>query len=170
MGEIGARGRIDLPVFSPSLKSKRMESRTCTILLAEDNPGDVFLVRRALNESFRQPDFTYTLQLANDGEEAIQWLERSEANQDKVDLVLLDLNLPRRDGIEVLGRLHTMPHLSLTPTIVMTSSDSPKDRDRCMALGASHYFHKPTELASFMEIGKIARHLIEHSPIAETQP
>ena len=161
MGGISARSGIDLPVYSQRLKSESMHSRSYTILLAEDNPGDVFLVRRALNESFRQPEAAYTLQHAKDGEEAIQWLERSEANQDKLDLILLDLNLPRRDGIEVLGRVHAMPHLSLIPTIIMTSSDSPRDRERCMALGATHYFQKPTELASFMEIGKIAMHLIK---------
>ena len=161
MGGIEARRRSNIPVYDLSLKS--MDSKICKILLAEDNPGDVFLVRRALNEALKIPEFSYTLQLAKDGEEAIRLLERSEADLDRIDLVLLDLNLPRRNGVEVLGHLNALPHLGSTPTIIMTSSDSPVDRERCLDLGASYYFRKPTELASFMEIGKIALNLIERA-------
>lgn len=130
-------------------------------MLAEDNPGDVFLVKRALNEHLANGENSFTLMLAKDGEEAIRILEQAEAGQEAIDLMLIDLNLPRRDGGEVLARLRKMHHLAGIPVIVMTSSDSPRDRERCMGLGANHYFQKPTELNGFMEIGKIVAGLID---------
>lgn len=136
-----------------------MMAKDWKIILAEDNPGDVFLVRRALNEHLKGPLDSFTLTVVKDGEEAIQMLDKSEASGETLDLMLLDLNLPRRDGAEVLARLRSLTHLSGTPVIMMTSSDSPRDWERCMALGANRYFQKPAELKRFMEIGKIVADL-----------
>jgi CheY-like chemotaxis protein len=138
-----------------------MVDKTRKIILAEDNPGDVFLVRRALNQHLAKGENSFTLLLAKDGEEAIRILEQAEEGQDPIDLMLIDLNLPRRDGGEVLNRLRKMHHLAGIPVIVMTSSDSPHDRKRCMELGANRYFQKPTELNRFMEIGRIVADLID---------
>jgi CheY-like chemotaxis protein len=123
------------------------------LLLVEDNPGDVYLIRRALDAQA----LAYDLSVASDGEEAIRYLEESEAADRAIDLVLLDLNLPRRGGIEVLMRIRTSPSFAKVPTLLLTSSDSPQDRERSFRLGASAYFRKPSNLADFMKIGEMVK-------------
>ena len=127
------------------------------VLLAEDNPGDVFLIRRALDGQ----QLAYELLVAKDGEEAINYVTEAAAGTRKIDLLVLDLNLPKRDGAEVLGRLRSHSSLAGLPVILLTSSDSPRERERCLALGASRYVQKPSNLAAFMEIGQIAKQLVE---------
>jgi CheY-like chemotaxis protein len=134
-----------------------MTEEKLMVLLAEDNPGDVFLIRRALDG---QP-LLYELILAKDGEEAINYLEQAATGARKIDLLLLDLNLPRHDGAEVLAYLRSHSSLANVPVVLLTSSDSPQDRERCLSLGASRYFQKPSNLTAFMEIGQIAKQLIE---------
>ena len=136
-----------------------MKQDKITVVLAEDNPGDIFLIRRALNAQ----GFAYDLLAARDGEEAIQYVAEAAAGTRKIDLLLLDLNLPRHDGTEVLACLRAHPNLASVPVILLTSSDSPKDRERCLALGASRYFQKPSNLAAFMEIGTIVKEVIEQN-------
>jgi CheY-like chemotaxis protein len=119
------------------------------ILLAEDNDGDVFLVRRALQKRGLSHDLVVT----HNGEEALAWLAANTGPQP--DLILLDLNLPRIDGGQVLSHIRKSDAFSRTPIIVLTSSDSPKDRQMAMDLGANLYFRKPTDLASFMDLGRI---------------
>jgi len=124
------------------------------ILLAEDNEGDVFLVRRALAKRGLEHELVVT----HNGEEALGWLD-AHAGEEKRDsaphLILLDLNLPRIDGGQVLSHIRKSDSFSRTPVIVLTSSDSPKDRQMAMELGANLYFRKPTDLASFMDLGRI---------------
>jgi two-component system, chemotaxis family, response regulator Rcp1 len=124
------------------------------ILLAEDNEGDVFLVRRALAKR----GLAHELVVAHNGEEALVWLD-SHAGQDRRDdapaLILLDLNLPRVDGGQLLSHIRKSDSFCRTPVIVLTSSDSPKDRQMALELGANLYFRKPTDLASFMDLGRI---------------
>ena len=134
-----------------------MPENRMTVVLAEDNPGDVFLIRRALDGQ----RLLYELLVAKDGEEAITYVGQAAAGTRKIDLLLLDLNLPRHDGAEVLARLRSHSSLANVPVILLTSSDSPQDRERCLALGASRYFQKPSNLAAFMEIGQIAKQLVE---------
>ena len=136
-----------------------MTQEKLMILLAEDNPGDVFLIRRALDGQ----KFLYELLLAKDGEEAIGYVRQAAAGTRKIDLLLLDLNLPKHDGAEVLTRLRSYSRLANLPVILLTSSDSPQDRERCLALGANRYFQKPSNLAAFMQIGEIAKQLVEQS-------
>ena len=133
-----------------------MTQQIYNVVLAEDNPGDVFLIRRALDGQ----QIPYELLVAKDGEEAIQCVAEAAAGRRHIDLLLLDLNLPRHDGGEVLARLRSHLNLREIPVILLTSSDSPQDRERCLSLGANHYFQKPSNLAAFMEIGKIAKELI----------
>ncbi len=124
------------------------------ILLAEDNDGDVFLVRRALEKR----GLAHELLLAHNGEEALDWLDShsgAEAQESALDLILLDLNLPRVDGGQLLSHIRKSNSFSRTPVIVLTSSDSPKDRQMALELGANLYFRKPTDLASFMDLGRI---------------
>ncbi len=127
------------------------------IVLAEDNPGDVFLIRRALDGQ----RLSYELIVVKDGEEAIDCVTEAAAGVRKIDLLLLDLNLPRHDGSEVLTRIRGHSSLAKVPVVLLTSSDSPKDRERCLSLGANRYFQKPSNLAAFMEIGKLVKDLIE---------
>jgi chemotaxis family two-component system response regulator Rcp1 len=122
------------------------------ILLAEDNDGDVFLVRRAL----ARRALLHELFVTHNGEEALAWLaEHAEPRSLAPDLILLDLNLPRIDGAQVLSHLRKSDSFSCIPVIVLTSSDSPKDRQMALDLGANLYFRKPTDLASFMDLGRI---------------
>jgi CheY-like chemotaxis protein len=138
-----------------------MSERKLIFVLAEDNPGDVFLIRRALDEQ----RLYYQLAVVTDGEEAIRFVLAAAASEDQIDLVLLDLNLPRRDGSEVLTEMRNCPGLAAVPTVVITSSDSPDDRERALRLGANHFFHKPSDLMKFMDIGRVVRELIEKAPL-----
>src|SRR5437899_11712266 len=93
--------------------------RCIRILLAEDNDGDIFLIRRALDMHIGP----YSLLLAKDGEEAMQVLEQASAEEGALpDFAVLDLNLPRRTGIQVLERLRSMPKCAAAPVIIFTSS------------------------------------------------
>ena len=152
MGRIGAGGGIDVLLCGSGVAwGISMTQEKLTVLLAEDNPGDVFLVRRALDGQ----GLWYELLVAKDGEEAINYVGQAADGTRKIDLLLLDLNLPRHDGAEVLAHLRGHSSLANVPVILLTSSDSPQDRERCLALGASRYFQKPSNLAAFMEIGLI---------------
>jgi CheY-like chemotaxis protein len=128
-----------------------------TILLAEDNPGDVFLVRRALEYHHVSHD----LVLAKDGEEAIGLVRRAEAGEIRLDLMLLDLNLPRYDGGQIVAAARSGIRLGKTPIILLTSSDSPHDQFRLTELGANLYFRKPSDLKSFMEVGQMVKNVME---------
>jgi CheY-like chemotaxis protein len=131
------------------------------ILLAEDNDGDVFLVRRALEKR----GLLHELVVAHNGEEALAWLDGHEKNRDAAPhLILLDLNLPRVDGLQILSHVRKSDSFSCTPVIVLTSSDSPKDRQMALEFGANLYFRKPTDLASFMDLGRIIEDLLKTNP------
>jgi chemotaxis family two-component system response regulator Rcp1 len=129
------------------------------ILLAEDNDGDIFLVRRALEKR----GVPHQLTVARNGEEALELLERAEngPSSEAPKLILLDLNLPKIDGTQVLSRLRKTSAFSGTPVIVLTSSDSPKDRESALALGANVYFRKPTDLQSFMHLGAVVEMVLK---------
>jgi CheY-like chemotaxis protein len=131
-----------------------MKATKNIILLAEDNDGDVFLVRRALEKR----GLSHELVVAHNGEEAMLWLNANAGQEERhvtPNLILLDLNLPRVDGGQLLSHIRKTDTFSRTPVIVLTSSDSPKDRQMAMDLGANLYFRKPTDLASFMDLGRI---------------
>jgi DNA-binding response OmpR family regulator len=134
------------------------------ILLAEDNSGDIFLVRRALVKQHIHCD----LIIIDDGEAAMRYLDSVDASQephDCPDLILLDLNLPKRSGSQILERLKDSPSCRNVPVIVLTSSDSPRDRMEALRLGAAHYFCKPTDLAEFMALGKVIQDIISRHSI-----
>lgn len=129
------------------------------ILLAEDNSGDVFLVQRALQTHRIDCEIT----VLEDGEAATQYLsinERSDDPQSRLDLILLDLNLPRCSGSEILQQLRLSTHWRDTPVIILTSSDSPSERADALRSGATHYFCKPTDLAGFMSLGQVVKNVM----------
>jgi CheY-like chemotaxis protein len=147
------------PVFnSVGQENQGVGQRCVRILLAEDNDGDIFLIRRALDMHIGP----YDLLLAKDGEEAMNVLERAGADNCAAgpDFAVLDLNLPRRTGIQVLERLRNIPKCARAPVIIFTSSDSPQDRSEAFRLGANRYFKKPTDLAGFMKIGEMVRDIL----------
>lgn len=125
------------------------------IVLVEDNEGDVFLVRRALNRNA----VPYELRLARNGEDALGIVAESGAGQ-RPDIFILDLNLPRFSGSEVLTQIRANPAFHDTPVMVLTSSDSSRDRVRALELGADRYFCKPTDLTAFMGLGRIIQETI----------
>ena len=131
-----------------------------TLLLVEDNPADVFLVREAMREEGLDGDF----RIVEDGEKAIAFIDRvDQTGEAPPELLLLDLNVPRRTGDEVLERIRKSPKCVNTAIVVITSSDSPQDRQRAKDLGADEYFRKPANLTQFMELGKLARRVSEKS-------
>lgn len=117
------------------------------ILLVEDNPGDVMLVQLALERAGSDA----SLRVARDGDEALEILEATDPAE-LPDLVLLDLNLPRVDGRQVLSRLKQDDDLSAVPVVVLSSSDAPGDV--CMAYRhyANSYVTKPVEMEDFFEL------------------
>jgi CheY-like chemotaxis protein len=134
------------------------------IVLAEDNPADVYLVREALTMS---APGGFDLTVVGDGEEALMLVERTQAAQPP-DLIILDLNLPKNDGADVLRFIRENEHLRKVPVVVLTSSDSPRDRQMVERLGGNYYITKPSDLDTFLALG---RRLIEiaHNPFGRTQ-
>jgi two-component system, chemotaxis family, response regulator Rcp1 len=127
--------------------SSLVSAKTVQIFIVEDNFGDVLLVREALKES----SLRFELQHAADGEEAIQAITKDRI---KPDLVLLDINLPKRDGWEVLDELRSNAETRNVPVVVLSSSGSPEDRDRASRNVPSIYIQKPTNLDDFLAVGK----------------
>jgi two-component system, chemotaxis family, response regulator Rcp1 len=134
------------------------------MVLVEDNRGDVFLVRTAL----REHGLEHQLRVLTDGEEALRYVDSVEAEGKAPDLVLLDLNLPKRNGDDILKRLRKGSHGRNVPVIVMTSSDSKTDRDRLAALGANAYFHKPIAFEDFVRLGDVIERVMSESQPLES--
>jgi chemotaxis family two-component system response regulator Rcp1 len=117
------------------------------VILVEDNEADVDLTREALVST----EFDIKLSVARDGVEAIDFLQSagSWSEPGRRTLILLDLNLPRKDGRQVLGVLKSDDQLRRIPVIVLSSSDSEKDVTSCYQLGANCYMVKPYDLAAY---------------------
>ena len=127
------------------------------ILVAEDNPADVYLIRVALEEH----GVDLPLQVAADGKEVLQILYQQEALAEiKLRLIILDLNLPRHDGIEILQQLRKTEQFARIPVVVLTSSDSPRDRIVASELGATRYLRKPSNLEQFLSLGAVFKEVL----------
>jgi two-component system, chemotaxis family, response regulator Rcp1 len=120
------------------------------LLLVEDNPGDVRLTQMA----FRTADPSVDLHVASDGVEAMAFLNQEGAfsASPRPDLILLDLNLPRMDGREVLAQIKTDPSLKLIPTVILTTSDAEADIVSSYQLQANCYLNKPVQWDSFQSL------------------
>jgi two-component system, chemotaxis family, response regulator Rcp1 len=126
--------------------------RPIDILLVEDNPGDVRLIREAL----RDGKLINQLSTVTDGQEAMAFLRKqgSYAQASQPDLILLDLNLPRKDGREVLAEIKGDPDLKRIPVVIVTSSQAEEDILRTYNLYANCYVTKPVDLAKFVAVVK----------------
>jgi two-component system, chemotaxis family, response regulator Rcp1 len=132
--------------------SSAVSMKPVQILLVEDNPGDVRLTQAALAEG----QVRNTLHVARDGVEAIAFLRRQNGHRQapRPDLVLLDLNLPRKSGREVLKEIKEDPDLRRIPVIVLTSSEAEEDILRSYNLHANGYVAKPVDFAKFVRVMK----------------
>jgi len=125
------------------------KGRSALILLVEDNPADARLVR----ESLRNASAVHRLEVAVDGEQALERVRCSGAHRtaQRPDLILLDLNLPRKDGRQVLAELKADAELSKIPVVVLTSSTAERDVSRAYALHANCYVAKAVDLDVFFD-------------------
>jgi CheY-like chemotaxis protein len=127
--------------------------RLAVILLAEDDPGDQELTRRALEEDVVRVD----LRIVGDGEEALDYLNRRGQYADpesspRPDLMLLDLNMPRLNGREVLHVMKTSPDLCRIPVVVLTTSQQEADILATYDLGCNSYVQKPVDIEQFISV------------------
>jgi CheY-like chemotaxis protein len=133
------------------------------ILVAEDNRGDVFLMREALLAHGIEHD----LFVIQDGAEALAYMERMGKSPDAPcpDVFLLDLNLPKVEGHQLLARFRGHPLCRDTPVIVVTSSDAQRDRERAALLGAARYCRKPSDIDEFMQLGAVIKEGVHRTPV-----
>ena len=127
-----------------------MNADLISVLLVDDDPGDVLLVR----EAFEDHKVGNLLSVVSDGAEALQYIRR-EGTYDSAtrpDLILLDLNLPRKSGIEVLEEIKSDPALCTIPVVVLTTSEAEEDIVRAYKLHANAYITKPVDFEQFTKI------------------
>lgn len=118
------------------------------ILLVEDNPMDIDLTQRA----FSRRKVVNPFEVARDGEEALDWMRRWDEGAPIPVLILLDLKLPRVDGLDVLRRYKEHPLYRSIPVVVLTTSDEDRDIETAYQLGANSYIVKPVEFEKFVEV------------------
>jgi CheY-like chemotaxis protein len=125
------------------------ECQAVHVLLVEDDPGDVLMTR----EAFEHNKLRNVLHVVTDGEQALQFLRRTgdHADAPRPGLILLDLNLPRVDGLEVLAGIKADPELKVIPVVILTTSQAQEDVLRSYALHANAYVSKPVDFEHFME-------------------
>lgn len=134
---------------------------TRTLLLVEDNPQDELLILRAL----RKANVHAPIEVVRDGQQALDYLFRngefSERQETLPALVVLDINLPKLSGHDVLMRVRAAPHTRLLPVVILTSSDEDRDRLRSYSTGANSFVRKPLEFAEFMaSVGQLGTYWI----------
>ncbi len=121
------------------------------ILLAEDNPGDVLLFK----ESLKGRNFKFELLVARDGQQAIAMVRDVVSGGPRPSLIVLDVNLPKHSGSEVLRHIRSEPTLAAIPVMMLTSSSSPNDQATAEKLGASLYLQKPSDLEALQRLGGV---------------
>jgi len=128
----------------------RRFSRPAEILLIEDNPGDVELIYEALQEG----PVLHHINEAPDGEAAMSFLERARGYEDapRPDLILLDLNIPKKDGFQVLREIKADPNLAQIPVVVLTTSQTDRDVLKSYGLHANCFVSKPMDVDEFLKV------------------
>ncbi len=130
-------------------------------MLVEDNETDVFVIKEVLEHC----DLNCRLHVARDGQEALLYLKDAAEGEKSAcpDLILLDLNLPKVSGIEVLKHLRASSRCARTPVIIVSSSQSRADRDAVQKVGMEAYFRKPTDLVSYLELVHVIHRILPPS-------
>ncbi|MBX2808388.1 MAG: response regulator [Cellvibrionaceae bacterium] len=133
-----------------------MRADSIKILMVEDNPGDVELTREAMNSG----KLNNTLYVVDDGEQALDFLYRrgDYVDSPRPDLILLDLNLPKINGREVLAEVKGDPALSTIPIIILSSSADTKDIQASYALNANSFVTKPVRIEEFLRVTQAIEH------------
>ncbi|MGH9666604.1 MAG: response regulator [Bryobacteraceae bacterium] len=130
------------------------------VLLVEDNPADVLLVREALEEHFVKAEVF----VVNDGQKAIDFIDDADAGTGpRPQFVILDLNLPKKSGHEVLRHIRGTRTLADLRVIVLSSSDAPRDREAMAGLGLVQYIRKPSSLEDLAAVGVLLERLLAGS-------
>ena len=137
---------------------EQLDGKPAVILLAEDDPGAQELTRRALEQSRIRNE----LYIVEDGEEALNYLRRRGKYQDpasspKPDLMLLDLNMPKMDGKQLLEQMRAAPNLRRIPVVALTTSKQENDIIRTYDLGANSYIVKPVDMDQFVNAIKVLK-------------
>ena len=151
------------PVTSLAKKLGVSTGQRVVALLVEDNRGDVMIVEEAI----LLYNLPIELHVVEDGEKAFEFIRRAEVDPKSLfpQMLILDLNLPKRSGKEVLQRLRQSPTFQRIPVLVITSSESKKDRREVTQLGANVVFHKPSSYDKFLKIGEVLKELLkQHGP------
>jgi CheY-like chemotaxis protein len=120
------------------------------ILLVEDNPMDLDLTLRAFNRK----KFSNVIQIARDGEEALAYMARWEAGEPQPAVILLDINLPKINGLEVLRQFKAHERFRRIPVVVLTSSREDRDLRTAYDLGVNSYIEKPVNFSKFMDVAE----------------
>jgi len=130
--------------------TERGECQAVDVLLVEDDPGDILMTR----EAFEHHKIQNKLHVVTDGEQALQFLNQTGeyADAPRPGLILLDLNLPRRSGHEVLAELKEDPGLRVIPVVILTTSQAEEDILRSYSLHANAYVSKPVDFERFMDV------------------
>jgi DNA-binding response OmpR family regulator len=128
----------------------------------EDDGADVFLI----SEAIRIANSNVELEVVNDGDKAIRFFEKidNDASLACPDLVILDINLPKKHGGQVLQQMRKTRRCAGAPVLVVTSSDSARDRENMANLGANGYFRKPSDYDHFMKLGGLVKELLGDRP------
>ena len=128
------------------------------LLIVEDNESDVFLIKEAIDNS----QWAVNIHVVSDGEEAVRFFDRADADamQPCPALVILDINLPRKQGNEVLKHMRQSRRCRGALIVAVSTSDSASDREQMKTLGANQYFRKPSDYQEFMQLGQIVETLL----------
>jgi DNA-binding response OmpR family regulator len=131
-------------------------------MVVEDAEADVFLVREALEHA----GLEFELLVLSDGEKAVDFIDNMDLGEivHGPHLVLLDLNLPKKSGGQVLERVRRSRICGQVPVVILTSSDSPKDKMQAAKLRATEYFRKPSKLDEFMKLGPLVQRILNPQP------
>ena len=135
-----------------------MDSKLFRILLVEDNAADVYLFEHALEDV----QLRFELTVIRDGAQAVAFVRREGkyANSPAPDLAVLDLNLPKKGGLQVLRAIRESGDLAKVPVAIVSSSASPQDLAKTQSLGVQRYITKPPDLDAFLQIGQILREML----------
>jgi chemotaxis family two-component system response regulator Rcp1 len=145
------------PSDSQFRSERSAPARRWNIVIVEDNPSDVLLIREALETGKVDAE----VRVLNDGEQAIWYFDVAERKATSCpDLVILDINVPKRQGSEILRRIREGGRCSSVPVVVVTTSGSERDHKEMVEMGASGYFRKPSNFTDFMKLGDLVKGLL----------